>query len=72
MKQCSRDMQIGGRNNCEHWNRICFTECGIFNDNGEMVGEEKAQWGYCAKLDKKFRYVLGAFPPCEPVQTTLM
>lgn len=75
MKQrvCSPNMHIGEQDNCPHWHRICFSEWGVFNDNHEMIGDKKGQWGYCDLLDKKFLYVLGTDPACETTrQTTLM
>lgn len=71
-KVCSPNMHIGTQDNCKHWERNCFCTSGIFNDDGEMIGEEQSQWGYCSKLDKKFRYVLGTEPPCETTKQTVL
>ena len=71
-KKCTPHMHMGTQDNCKHWHRNSFSLRGIFNDDGEMIDEEEAQWGYCDLLDKKFRYILGTEPPCETTRQTVL
>ena len=73
IKECSPNQWVSGDMNCPHWQRSCFHSHGLFDENGEYIGSQDGQWGYCDLLQKKFLYLLGTEAPCEKtVQTKLM